>query len=859
VTTAAAITSAVGPLVGRRQEVAELRSLLEAERLVTVTGAGGSGKTRIALEVVSSFDGEAAFVGLAPVRDASLVAAVIAQELGIGGTGAEEALIEALESRRLLLCLDNFEHVVGAAPFVARLLAASPELRVLITSQTPLRLSGEQEFPLAPLVVDEAVEFFTVRARRFQPAFQPDDAVVEICRRLDGLPLALELAAARVKLLSPAQILERLEHRLPLLTGGPRDVPERHRTLRAAIDWSYQLLTAAEQRLFACLSIFPGGCTLDEAEAVGDEGIDTLDQLASLIDKSLLRRQSGDAPRFRMLETLREYALERLSDAGLDDEMRARQTAFYVRLAERSERAMLEGNQYAEWAAVLRAELDNLDGVVHWGFEHDPESALRILAAAGSRMFHLAPARVAGWLDSALDLSGSVPPAVAAGVQRSAGFVHLAVRDLSRAEELLGKAVATRERLGDLAEAARARALLSSVFAHLGRADEARDAAERAVADARAAGDELLLLMVLPNVGSSMYVIEDYARARAALEEAIPLAEQRGAWPVLFTAQINLGSVLLDEDPARATEVFRAALSHATFAGDTQYLHAREGIAMAALLTGDPERARREFGSYIEAAREAGRSREIQAALAGLMGVASALGDVRTAALLEGARRSIGGDVKLPAFLRPLAQAAQAALGDVEWSRVEAEGAALPLDDVLAAVLVSEQEAGVVLRAFVFTDIVSSTQLLEAIGDIAWANLVSWHDRTLRALFAAYDGEEIDHAGDGFFVAFPDARAAIACAVAVQRSLDEHRLANGFAPELRIGVHEAEATHTGDDYRGLGVHTAARIAATAGAGEIVASEETARTAGAVLLDAPREVALKGLAEPIRVARLSWRR
>jgi len=203
-TTAAAITSAVGPLVGRRQEVAELRSLLEAERLVTLTGAGGSGKTRIALEVVSSFDGEAAFVGLAPVRDASLVAAVIAQELGIGGTGAEEALIEALESRRLLLCLDNFEHVIGAAPFVARLLAASPELRVLITSQTPLRLSGEQEFPLAPLVVDEAVEFFTVRARRFQPAFQPDDAVVEICRRLDGLPLALELAAARVKLLSPA-------------------------------------------------------------------------------------------------------------------------------------------------------------------------------------------------------------------------------------------------------------------------------------------------------------------------------------------------------------------------------------------------------------------------------------------------------------------------------------------------------------------------------------------------------------------------------------------------------------------------------------------------------------------------------
>ena len=856
--TSASLSAAVGPLVGRRDELAQLRELLDTVRLVTVTGAGGSGKTRIALEVVGSFEGESAFVALASVRQASLVAAVVAQELGIGGTGAEEALVDALGSRQLLLCLDNFEHVVDAAPLVARLLAASPELRVLITSRTSLRLSEEQEFPLAPFDVTDAVEFFTLRARRFQPSFEADDAVVEICRRLDGLPLALELAAARVKLLAPAQILERLEHRLPLLTGGPRDVPERHRTLSAAIDWSYLLLTPEEQRLFACLSVFPGGCTLEEAEVVAGDGVDTLEQLASLIDKSLLRRQSDDEPRFRMLETLREYAQARLVEAGIADEVRARQTEFYVDLAERSERGMLEGNRYADWAVVLRAELDNLEAVIHWGFEHDPESSLRILAAAGSRLFHLAPARVAGWLDAALAFAPNVSPAVAAGVQRSAGFVHLAVRDLTRAEELLSEALAARERLGDLAEAARARALLATVYGHQGRVDEARDAAARALADVRASGDELRLLMVLPNIGSSMFIIEDYALARAALEEVIPLAEQRGAWPVLFTAQINLGSVLLNEDPARAAEVFRAALAHATFAGDTQHLHAREGIAMAALLTGNPEGARREFASYLGTAREAGRVREIQAAVAGLMGVASALGDPETAARLEGARRSIGAGIKLPVFLRRFADATQTALGDDEWNRLQSEGASLPLDELLAEALLGDGSPNAALRTLVFTDIVASTKLLDAMGDVAWGRLVSWHDRTLRSLFAHYDGEEVDHAGDGFFVVFSDAEAAIGCAVAIQQSLAEHRLANGFAPEVRIGVHEAEVTRVGDHYRGLGVHTAARIAATAAGGEIVASEATARAAGASLLAAPREITLRGLSEPVSVANVSWR-
>jgi predicted ATPase/class 3 adenylate cyclase len=858
VLTAASISASVGPLVGRRREVEQLRALLEDNRLVTVSGAGGSGKTRVALEVVGSVAGDTAFVQLAALRDPSLVAAAIAQELGLAGTGAAEALFEALPSRELLLCLDNFEHVVDAAPFVSQLLAAAPGLRVLVTSRTSLRLSGEQEYPLAPLAAGEAVEFFTVRARGFQPGFEPDEAVVEICRRLDGLPLALELAAARVKLLSPGQILDRLERRLPLLSGGLRDVPERHRTLRAAIDWSYQLLTSEEQLLFARLSIFPGGCTLEAAEAVDEAGADTLEAVASLIDKSLLRRQEADdEPRFRMLETLRDFAQERLEEHGLADEVRSRQAAYYVQLAERSQVEMMEADGYSRWVAVLRSELDNLEAVVSWGIEHDCDAALRTLAACGSRVFHLAPARVAAWLDAALAVTSSVEPSLAAAVLRTAGFTHLVVRDLSRAEDLFLEAIALRDELDEHGEAARARALLSTVYAHMGRADAARETAERAVLDARLSGDDHILLMVLPNVAGSMSLIDDFPRARTVLEEVIPLAERRGAWGSLFVARINLGSMLLRLDPAQAAGVFRAALAHAEFVADTQVLHARDGIAMATLLTGDLEGARREFAGYIGTARETGRSAEIQSAVAGLMGVASAAGDAVAAARLAGARRAIAPDVALPSYLQPFVDASRAALGEAEWLRLEAEGSELPLDDLIAPVLAAGETGEAVRRAFLFTDIVSSTQLLELIGDAAWESLVSWHDRTLRALFAAHSGEEVDHAGDGFFVAFADTRQAVACAAAIQRSLAEHRRVSGFAPEVRIGVHDALATQSGNGYRGLGVHTAARIASSAAGGEVVLSVDTAEAARAVTSGEPVEVALKGLAEPMRVVRLDW--
>jgi predicted ATPase/class 3 adenylate cyclase len=853
-------TIAHGPLVGRQREVEDVLRLLEGARLVTITGAGGSGKTRVALEVATRADPDAVLVQLAAVSDPALVAPAIAQQLGLGGTAAEEGVLEALADRSLLLCLDNFEQVVDAAPLLAHILAAAPRVRLLVTSRTSLRLSEEQEFSLAPLDATEAVEFFTLRARRLQPGFEPDDAVREICRRLDGLPLALELAAARIKLLAPAQILDRLDRRLPLLGSGARDAPERHRTLDATIDWSYRLLTAEEQALFARLSVFPGGCTLDAAEVVGGEGADTLDQLASVLDKSLLYRRGGeDEPRYRMLETLRAYAADRLADEpAVAAATHRSQVAHYLGLAEAAEAQMVSG-RYAHWIAVFRNELDNLEATILWALEHDPESGLRILGAIGSRVFHLAPARVAAWLDRALDVgrTAAVPPAVAARVATTAGYVRLVVRELDRAERVLLAAVTEWERIGDLGETARARALLGTVHAHVGRVENAREQVARALAEADEAGDERIRMMVRSNAGSALSVVDDHDGARAVLEELIPLAERAGASSFLFVARVNLGAVLLRQDPVRAAAVFGAALAQTDIA-DTQILHAREGIAMATLLTGDAEGARRLFGAYLDSARDSGRKGEVQAAVGGLMGVAIGRGDAAAAARLAGARAVIAPGVKLPSYLERFATEAREALGEETFERLAAEGAALPLDEVLAPV-VADGGHEAARRTFVFTDIVSSTQLLELIGDAAWGALVAWHDRTLRRLFASHGGEEVDHAGDGFFVSFAAAEAAVACAVSVQRTLAEHRRSEGFAPEVRVGIHTADAERRADGgYHGIGVHTAARIAASAGGGEIAASLETARAAGAAVGGEPRSLVLKGLSAPVTVVDLDWR-
>ena len=336
--------------LGREAELADVVDLLGSTRLLTLTGPGGTGKTRLALQAAGlasdAYPDGVFWIPLAPIRDPALVLETAAQVLG-----SANGLAEHILDKSVLCLFDNFEQVVEAAPELAALVGACPNLGLLVTSREPLHLAGEQEYAVLPLAHAEGVGFFLARARAVKPDFAPEEAIAEICARLDDLPLALELAAARVKALSSTQLLERLDARLPLLTGGARDAPERQRTLRATIEWSYDLLSANEQRLFARLGVFRGGCTLDAAEEVCEADLDTLQ---SLVDKSLLRFSNE---RYWMLETIREYATDRLEASGEADELRKRHAEWLLTLARRLAPYLPVAE---EWLDALEPEHDNI-------------------------------------------------------------------------------------------------------------------------------------------------------------------------------------------------------------------------------------------------------------------------------------------------------------------------------------------------------------------------------------------------------------------------------------------------------------------------------------------------------------------
>ena len=429
-------------LVGREREVEELVTLLHGaeNRLVTITGPGGTGKTRLALEVAPRVAGEAVFVDLAPVHDPDLVGDTIARVLGAEATGQSEleSIVARIGDDELLLVLDNFEQLADAAPFVASILEAIPSVRLLVTSQAPLHLRGEHQYPLEPLDEAQAVALFVERAQAVKPGFalseENEAAVAEIVQRLDGLPLAIELAAARIKLLSPQAIAARLENRLELLTTGARDLPERQQTLRSAIDWSYELLDEGEQKLFARLGAFSGGCSLEAAEAVcgAPEGLrlgEVMDLLGSLVDKSLLR-QVDDAdgePRFVLFETIREYARSRLAESGEAEAVLRAHAERYLALAEMAEPELIRAEQ-ATWLERLDEEQGNLRAALEWSLESgEIEVGLRIAAALGrfwSTRGHMAEGRK--WLAEALGTSPDVEDrswrglALRPGMRRSA-------------------------------------------------------------------------------------------------------------------------------------------------------------------------------------------------------------------------------------------------------------------------------------------------------------------------------------------------------------------------------------------------------------------------------------------------------
>jgi predicted ATPase len=487
-------------LVGREREVEDVRGRLLAPevRLLTLTGPGGTGKSRLALQAAADlfeeFEDGVFFVALATLTDPALVASSVAQVLGVRES-ADQPLLEGikdyLQDKRLLLVLDNFEQVLEAAPLAGEILSAAPRLKVLATSRIPLGIYGEREYAVPPLAIPdpkrlptleilshyEAVRLFVERAEATKAGFEITSenapAVAEICARLDGLPLAIELAAARIKLLPPSAILARLSNRLKLLTGGARDLPERQRTLRGTIEWSHTLLEEGEKTLFARMAVFLGGRTLEAVEAVcgavGDLPMDAFDGVSSLVDKSLLRQEEGPEgePRFVMLETIHEYAREKLRESGEAEELGRAHARHFLDLAEEAE---LTGPEQAGWLELLEAEHDNLRAVLSRSLEgEDPELGLRLASALRYFWFlrgHWSEGR--GWLEEVLAANAGAEASVRA--KALGGLAKRAVEqgDHERAKTLLGEALVLSRKLGSMVNFAEGLETLAEMAAALG-------------------------------------------------------------------------------------------------------------------------------------------------------------------------------------------------------------------------------------------------------------------------------------------------------------------------------------------------------------------------------------------------------
>jgi predicted ATPase/class 3 adenylate cyclase len=529
------------PFLGRHRELEELGVLLRdpATRLLTLTGPGGIGKTRLAVqtaaETAEQYEDGIFWVGLAPVREAALVTSTIAEALGAQGD-----LAEHIGSKRMLLVLDNLEQVVGAAPELAELLSACPGLTLLVTSRERLHVSAEREYAVPPLREPEAVALFHERARATGTEITGNGEITEICRRLDQLPLAIELAAARVKALTPRTLLERLEQRLPLLAGGPRDLPRRQQTLRSTIAWSYELLTPDEQQLFARLAVFAGGCTLDAAEHVCDAELDTLE---SLLDKNLLRRTSD---RYWMLETIREYAAEQLDRSGRASALRQRHAEFFLALAELAEEGW-RGPDQPIWLARLIAEQTNVRRALAWlESAGDFDGVLGIVGGmAGFWTTRGAWLEGVGWLRPALASTERQRTRNRARALVTGTTFTWCLGDLETARGYGEEALAIFRELGDTGSVGQALASLGVVATTQGDVEKAQRLGDESIPLLRAAGDRLTLASVANNLGYLAMGQGDHGRARPLLEESLALYRE-----------------LEREDGAMAQCLFNRALLH---------------------------------------------------------------------------------------------------------------------------------------------------------------------------------------------------------------------------------------------------------------------------------------------------------
>ncbi|HEX8474541.1 MAG TPA: tetratricopeptide repeat protein [Pyrinomonadaceae bacterium] len=635
------------PLVGRELEASEVVELLRdgSVRLATMTGVGGTGKTRLAQEVARRslpyFADGVFFVELAAVNDAGLVASSIAQTFGVkeAGVGSlTDALKNYLREKQMLLVVDNFEQVTAAAPLLAELLSASTQLKILVTSRTLLHLSAEREFKVPPLAVpssdaevsaeelmqSEAPQLFVERARAVKPNFTLTDenarSVAEICARLDGLPLAIELAAARAKILSPQAISARLENRLKLLTGGARDLPARQRTMRGAIEWSYELLNEGEQALFRRLAVFADGFLIEAAEAIlsGEQraasvgGVqqnasalspltDVLDLITSLYDNNLLvqRERADGESRFRLLEVVREYALEVLQASGEGEALRENHARYFLALAEEAEPEFF-GERGAKWLDRLEEEHDNLRAALSWSASSDAETAINLVAALRSFWTlhnHLTEGR--RWLETALELGHAGPADVRFKLLHGLGQAALYHGDRETARRMYEQGLATGRAAGNKRQIALSHRGLGAVAKQQGDIAAARKFIEAGLRTSRELNDKFGIAVSLNALGDLARMEDDYALARPFFEEALAISRHLGNKEGVCGCLNNLGAVAYGEGDYEAARTHYAeALATAQELGDKVTIsYSLDGFAALAAARGDAACATRLAGA----------------------------------------------------------------------------------------------------------------------------------------------------------------------------------------------------------------------------------------------------------------------